>query len=153
IRRSQAPDSTAIVSTETLTNWIEALLAQRNVVLAITISVPALPLHRVAFGRAWANSIASAVTEAAAAVLPTGSVIGRVAPGVLVALQFTTTFDLATVRARLMQSYERMLPPSAPTDPPDLEIQQLNITSAADVRRFARHARVTARRAMTSQGV
>jgi len=153
VRRSQAPESTAVVSTETLTNWIEALLAQRNVVLAITISVPALPLHRVAFGRAWANSIASAATEAAAAVLPTGSVIGRVAPGVLVALQFTTTFDLATVRARLVQSYERMLPPSAPTDPPDLEIQQLNLTSASDVRRFARHARLTARRAMTSQGV
>jgi hypothetical protein len=153
IRRSHAPESTAIVSNETLTNWIEALLAQRNVVLAITISVPALPLHRAAFGRAWATAIASAITEAAAAVLPTGSVIGRVAPGVLVALQFTTTFDLPAIRTQVTQSYERMLPPWAPTDPPDLEIQQLSITSATDVRRFARHARVAARRAMTSQGV
>ena len=153
ISRSQAAESTAIVSTETLTNWIEALLAQRDVVPAITISVPALPLHRAAFGRAWAHAIANAVTEAAAAVLPTGSVIGRVAPGALVALQFTTTFDLDAIRARVTHSYERMLPPSAPTDPPDLEIQQLSITSAADVRRFARHARVTARHAMTAQGV
>lgn len=153
IRRAHAPESTAIVSNETLTNWIEALLAQRNVVLAITISVPALPLHRAAFGRAWAQAIATAVTLAAGEVLPTGSVIGRVAPGVLVALQFTTTFDLALIRTLMQESYERMLPPAAPTDPPDLEVQQLSITSAADVRRFSRHARAAARRAMTSQGV
>jgi hypothetical protein len=153
IRQAHAPESTSIVSNETLTNWIEALLAQRNVVLAITISVPALPLHRAAFGRAWAQAIASAVTQAAAEVLPTGSVIGRAAPGVLVALQFTTTFDLAVIRTVLQEAYERMLPPSAPTDPPDLEVQQLSITSAADVRRFARHARIAARHAMTSQGM
>ena len=57
IRRSQAPEPTAIVSNATLTNWIEALLAQRDVVLAVTISVPALPLHRAAFGRPWAQAI------------------------------------------------------------------------------------------------
>lgn len=153
IRRSQAPEATAIVSNETLTNWIDALLAQRNVVLAITISVPALPLHRAAFGRAWAHAISNAVTQAAGAVLPTGSVIGRVAPGVIVALQFTTNFDLAVIRGLVQESYERMLPPSAPTDPPDLEIQQLSITTAADVRRFARQARTAARHAMTSQGM
>ena len=153
IRRAQTPELTSIVSNETLTNWIEALLAQRSFVLAITISVPALPLHRAAFGRAWAQAIATAVTQAAASVLPTGSVIGRAAPGVLVALQFTTTFDLPTIRTLLQASYERMLPAGAPTDPPDLEVQQLSITSAADVRRFARRARVAARRVMTSQGV
>ena len=153
IRRSQAPEATPIVSNETLTNWIEALLAQRNVVLAITISVPALPLHRAAFGRAWAQAISTAVTQAAGTVLPAGSVIGRVAPGVIVALQFTTNFDLAVIRGLVQESYERMLPPSAPTDPPDLEIQQLSITSAADVRRFARRARTAARHAMTSQGM
>jgi hypothetical protein len=153
IRHAQAPELTSIVSNDTLTNWIDALLAQRNVVLAITIAVPALPLHRAAFGRAWAQAIATAVTQAAAAVLPTGSVIGRAAPGVLVALQFTTTFDLPAIRTLLQDRYEQMLPAGAPTDPPDLEVQQLSITSPADVRRFARRARLAARRVMTSQGV
>lgn len=153
IRRSDISDSTAIVSNETLANWIEALLAQRTVVVAITISVPALPLHRAAFGRAWAHAITTAVTEAAASALPTGSVVGRVGPGVLVALQFTTAFDLVTIRTQLQEEYERMLPPSAPTDPPDLDVQRLSITSATDVRRFARRARIAARHAMTSQRV
>ena len=153
IRRSQASEPTAIVSNATLTNWIEALLAQRDVVQAVTISVPALPLHRAAFGRPWAHAIDTAVTQAAGEVMPAGSVIGRVAPGVLVALQFATTFDLAVIRTQLQESYERMLPPSAPTDPPDLEVQQLRMTSVADVRRFARLARTTARRTMASQGV
>ncbi|MET0782459.1 MAG: hypothetical protein ABWZ16_13195 [Microbacterium sp.] len=153
IRRSHAPEQAAIVSNATLTNWIDALLSQRDVVLAVTISVPALPLHRAAFGRAWAQAIDNAVTQAAGEVMPAGSVIGRVAPGVLVALQFATTFDLTVIRGLLHESYERMLPSSAPTDPPDLEVQQLRITSVADVRRFTRHARATARRAMASQGV
>jgi hypothetical protein len=153
IRRSQAPEPTAVLSSATLADWIEALLAQRDVVLAVTISVPALPLHRAAFGRAWAQAIANAVTQAAGEVMPTGSVIGRVAPGVLVALQFATTVDVAVIRALMQESYERMLPPSAPTEPPDLEVQQLRITSVADVRRFTRHARTAARRAMSSQGV
>lgn len=153
IRRAQAPEPTSIVSNETLTNWIEALLAQRSVVLAVTVSVPALPLHRAAFGRAWAHAIAAAVTRASTTVLPTGSVVGNVAPGVVVALQFSATFDIDAIRAQLQEAYERMLPPSAPTDPPDLEVQQLSIFSVADVRRFTRHARITARRAMTSQGV
>jgi len=153
IRRSHAPEPTQIVTNATLTNWIEALLAQRDVVLAVTISVPALPLHRAAFGRPWAQAIDTAVTRAAGEVMTAGSVIGRVAPGVLVALQFATTFDLAVTRTQLQESYERMLPPSAPTDPPDLEVRQLRITSVADVRRFTRHARTAARRAMASQGV
>jgi hypothetical protein len=153
IRRAQAPEPTSIVSNETLTNWIEALLAQRSVVLAVTVSVPALPLHRAAFGRAWAHAIAAAVTRASTTVLPTGSVVGNVAPGVVVALQFSATFDIEVIRAQLQEAYERMLPPSAPTDPPDLEVQQLSIFSVADVRRFTRQARIAARRAMTSQGV
>ncbi|MEV8370904.1 hypothetical protein [Microbacterium sp. NPDC064584] len=153
IRRAQGPDPTAIVSNETLTNWIEALLAQRSVVLAITVTVPALPLHRAAFGRAWAQAIATAVTRASADVLPTGSVIGRAAPGALVALQFGTNFDLAAIRATLQETYEKLLPAPAPTDPPDLEVAQLNITATSDVRRFARHARSAARRVLNSQGV
>lgn len=121
--------------------------------LAVTVSVPSLPLHRAAFGRAWAQAIATAVTRASTSVMPTGSVVGNVAPGVLVALQFSATIDIDVIRLQLQQAYERMLPPSAPTDPPDLEVQRLRITSVADVRRFTRQARIAARRAMTSQGV
>ncbi len=153
IRRAQAPEPTSIVSSQTLTNWIEALLAQRDVVLAVTVSVPALPLHRAAFGRAWAHAIAAAVTRASTTVLPTGSVIGNVAPGVVVALQFSATLDIDVIRGQLQDAYEGMLPASAPADPPDLEIEQLSIFSVADVRRFTRQARIAARRAMTSQGV
>lgn len=153
IRRAQGPEPTAIVTNETLTNWIEALLAQRSVVLAITVTVPALPLHRAAFGRAWAQAIATAVTRATADVLPTGSVIGRAAPGSLVALQFGTNVDLDAIRTTLQETYEKLLPAPAPTDPPDIEVGQLNITAVSDVRRFARHARSAARRVLTSQGV
>lgn len=153
IRRGQGPEPTAVVTNETLTNWIEALLAQRSVVLAITVTVPALPLHRAAFGRAWAQAIATAVTRATADVLPTGSVIGRAAPGSLVALQFGTNVDLDAIRSGLQETFEMLLPSPAPTDPPDLEVEQLNITAVSDVRRFARRARSAARRVLNSQGV
>jgi hypothetical protein len=153
IRRSPASETSAIVSSETLTNWIDALLAQRRSVAAVAVSAPALPLHRAAFGRSWANDITHAVTEATEKGMPTGSVIGRVAPGVLVALQFGPTVDLEATRSSLQHAYERALPQPAPTEAPDLEVELLSLTSVADLRLFARRARSAARHAMTSQGV
>ncbi len=142
-----------IVTNEALTDWIGALLVERSEVTAITTSVPDLSLHHAAFGRAWAQRIDRAVTAVMQANVPTGSVVGRLAPGVLVALEFGLIVDLDGARSRIHEAYEGMLRRNAPTDPPDLLVERAVFTDTADLRRFARHARTAARRATAMQGM
>jgi hypothetical protein len=151
IRRANADDTASIVTSDALTDWIGALLVQSSQVSAVGVSVPDLPLHRAAFGRAWAQAVATAVDRGVRAAAPVGSVVGKVAPAALVALQFGSAVEFEELRTRLQESYEGMLPRVAPTDAPELLIEPLLITSEADLRRYARRTRSTARRAMTSQ--
>ncbi len=80
-------------------------------------------------------------------------VVGRLAPGVLVALEFGLIVDLDGARSRIHEAYEGMLRRNAPTDPPDLLVERAVFTDTADLRRFARHARTAARRATAMQGM
>ncbi|WP_438353771.1 hypothetical protein [Microbacterium sp. CJ88] len=151
IRHANADDAAAIVSSDALTDWIGALLVQNPHVAAVAVSVPDLALHHAAFGRAWAQAVAAAVDRGVRAAAPVGSVVGKVAPGALVALQFGSAVEFDQLRARLQESYETLLPRVAPTDPPELLIEELTLTSESDLRRFARRTRATARRAMSYQ--
>jgi hypothetical protein len=151
IRRSHSDETASIVTSDALTDWIGALLVQSPSVSAVAVSVPDLPLHRAAFGRAWAQAVTVAVDRGVRAATPVGSVVGKVGPGALVALQFGSAVEFDDLRTRLQESYEGMLPRTAPTDPPDLRIESLVITSEADLRRFARRTRGAARRAMSFQ--
>jgi len=153
IRRSTSDKDSETVSSETLADWIDALLQQRREVSALSVTVPDLALHRAAFGRAWAHSVAGALSRATTSAMPTGSVVGEVTAGVLVALRFGSGADTEAIRERLQSAYERLLPRTAPTDPPELKIEVLEITESADVRRFARAARSTARRAASFEGM
>lgn len=153
IRRINAGDNGAIVTHEALSDWIGALLAHNPSVTAIAVSVPDLSLHRAAFGRGWAQSISTAIDRAMRSAMPVGSVVGKVGAGAVVALQFGSAVEFDELQARIQQSFDGMLPRTAPTDPPDLTIEPLTITTEADVRRYARRARATARRAMSFQGV
>jgi hypothetical protein len=151
IRRANSDETASIVTSDALTDWIGALLVQSPSVSAVAVSVPDLPLHRAAFGRAWAQAVAVAVDRGVRAATPVGSVVGKVGPGALVALQFGSAVEFDELRTRLQESYEGMLPRTAPTDPPDLRIEPLVITSETDLRRFARRTRGDARRAMSFQ--
>ncbi|WP_375385856.1 hypothetical protein [uncultured Microbacterium sp.] len=144
--------STTIVSNEALTDWIAALLVERREVTAIATSVPDIALHRAAFGRPWAQAISAAVTETTRLSLPAGSIIGRPAPGVLVAIEFGVMVELDSIRSRMQEMYEGMLPRTAPTEAPDLFVERVIFTEPHDLRRFARRARAASRRAMAMQG-
>jgi hypothetical protein len=151
-RRSDSTEASPIVSSEVLTDWIGALLSQHSAFTALATSVPDLPLHRAAFGRAWAQAITAALTQATIATLPTGSVVGRVTPQVLVAIQFGDGLDVDAIRARLQLSYESLLPRSAPTEPPDVLVEALAISDPLDLHRFARRSRTATRRTTSLLG-
>lgn len=163
IRRPRPAELASIVTYHALADWIGALLAQRSEVTAIAASIPDLILHRAAFGRAWALSSLAAATRATRAGMPAGSVVGRVAPGVLVALQFSTVVDLESIRSRVQESYttefadilsrDTELADAGLAQPPELRIELLTFSAVADLRRFARQARSNARHAMSSQRV
>ncbi|MFS0734006.1 hypothetical protein ABC304_02935 [Microbacterium sp. 1P10UB] len=153
IRSEAGVDDKDTVNADTLADWVDALLQQRGEVSALSVTVPDLALHRTAFGRAWAHSVSSALSRATTASMPTGSVVGEVTAGVLVSLRFGSGADTDAIRERLQTAYERMLPPAGPTDPPEVKIEVLDITESADLRRFARAARATARRAASFEGM
>ncbi|AZS35881.1 hypothetical protein CVS47_00479 [Microbacterium lemovicicum] len=153
IRSESGIDEKDTVNADTLADWVDALLQQRGEVSALSVTVPDLALHRTAFGRAWAHSVSSALSRATTASMPTGSVVGEVTAGVLVSLRFGSGADTDAIRERLQTAYERMLPPAGPTDPPEVKIEVLDITESADLRRFARAARTTARRAASFEGM
>lgn len=152
IGQSQTSEPTSVVSREALTNWIGALLAQRSEVAAVAVSVPDLALHRAAFGRVWAQTIVSALGDATRAGMPPGSIVGRVTPGVLVALLFSPVVDLPAIQSRLQESYTAALPATRPTEPPDLRVELLSFSTVADLRRFARQSATSARDPVSSQG-
>ncbi|MEJ1156015.1 hypothetical protein [Microbacterium marmarense] len=152
VRGVNPDDATRIVNTRALTDWMEALLAMSPTVTTIGISIPDAQLHRTAFGRPWALAITHAATTATLEVMPSGAIIGRVAPNTLVVLHFGgTTLDVDVIRERLQKSYAEMMPPSAPTRPPELVVERAVFSSSAELRRFARQSRATARRAMSSE--
>lgn len=153
IRRSDAPEPSPVVSSEALTDWIGALLSQRSAFAAIATSVPDISLHRAAFGRPWAQAITEAVTRATVAAMPSGSVVGHANSDVLVAIQFGQALDLEMFRARLQEGYEHLLPRWAPTDPPDLQVETVQVTHPSDIRRYARRMRTATRRAAALQGM
>ncbi|MEV8268628.1 hypothetical protein [Microbacterium sp. NPDC076911] len=151
VRGANPDDATRIVNAHALTDWMEALLAMSPRVTTIGISIPDARLHRIAFGRPWALTITRAATKATLDAMPTGAIIGRVAPNTLIVLHFGSTLDVDTIRERLQKSYAELMPPSAPTRPPDLLVESASFSSSAELRRFARQSRATARRAMSSE--
>lgn len=153
IKPPAAVDSVRVVNGRALTDWVAALLTQGSSVTAVTVSTPDLPLHRVAFGRRWTAAISRAVDDAVLSAMPVGSIVGRVAPGALVALQFGTAVAFDELRSRIEASYGERMPRAAPAEAPEPVIEPLIITAEADLQRYARRARATARRAMSAQGV
>ncbi|MGZ0711682.1 hypothetical protein ACWPKO_25455 (plasmid) [Coraliomargarita sp. W4R53] len=153
LRRSSTDDELLIVGSEGLIDWIDALLVKREELTAVGVSIPDIHLHRAAFGNAWTIAAAEAAARATRSTMPYGTVIGRVAPTVLVALHFGTSLNLETTAAQLQRSYAALTPDNAQTRLPDVLVERLDIATSADIRRFARQARATARRATTSRGV
>ncbi|WP_170285616.1 hypothetical protein [Microbacterium rhizomatis] len=151
LRSSGDAQPSQVVGADALTDWIDALMSQGSAFTTIATSVPDLTLHRAAFGRAWALAITDALTRATVATMPDGSVIGRAAPKVLVTIQFGSGLDLEAIGTRLQAAYERALPRWAPTEPPDLLVERLDIKDPADLHRFARRSRAAARRVTAFQ--
>lgn len=148
LRGSGSESTSTILSSRDLVKASRGLGVDRHEVEALSVTVPDLPLHRVAFSRAWAHALALAVSDTVRSVAKEGDVIGEVAPGSLVVLSSDAMADLEAVQSSLQEGFAARLPPDAPTEPPEVRVERLTIHSSDDLRRHRSRTRSAARRAI-----
>lgn len=151
IRRAGRGGSDGVLSLPALTRAVGERTAAGAVLPATAITMPDLPLHRGAYGRAWAQALHASLSRAALQSLPPGSTVGEIAPGVLVALSDPGTEPAdpptpAALRAAMS------VPDPAPADVPELQLDPLPLHGPADLDRYARLMRRTTRDATTRSG-